>query len=193
MKSVTIRPMSERRAVAVALGWLPILFVLGGTLPISAFWFLPVSVLLSINGAFATYAKGKSLTIGKKPVEIPPPEPEERLPLAFPPKPTQCYICGNYDLNRKEVFGTSAHATCEEWLGPWKPPQWSIRYQANFDLTLSGHRIYGFSALSHDGWATEEEMLEFCLKHLGHLELLEAVRGDECVSLHHLNKPKESE
>jgi hypothetical protein len=49
-------------------------------------------------------------------------EPPRRQPIAYPPKPGQCFVCGIIDPEREASLGTANHPECVEWLGDWKPP-----------------------------------------------------------------------
>lgn len=109
-----------------------------------------------------------TLTIGKETPELAP-EPEVRRPLAFPPEDNQCFVCGNYDYERQDVFGDAAHATCREWLGDtWPMPSWRI-YYSEYNRRPIGRYTYAYGAgyyktdVAHlPGTTTRQQIVDHC-------------------------------
>lgn len=123
------------------------------------------------------FHKGADLPVpvGKAP---PPPSlpPPPRLPKAFPPEPGQCFICGTYDHDREAVLGDAAHATCREWLGDWKTPNWQISYRTRQEeetfYTINGrpaytHGLRHITIATLPGTTTRRQVIDHCHTHLG--------------------------
>lgn len=140
----------------------------------------------------------------------------QRTPLAFPPEPGQCYVCGLPNPDYKEVFGTDTHAACEEWLGPWKPPIWNVygektekvrnlsahelrdRYSYMMGAPLYDVRIVRQHLGVLDGWKTPAEVEAWCRDfRVGDKRFTRAERagydnfGPTVINLEHLNKEEE--
>ncbi len=99
------------------------------------------------------------------------PEPETRRPLAFPPEDNQCFVCGNYDQHRQEVFGDASHATCREWLGDtWPMPSWNIYYREynqraiSRSIYVSGGGFYRTNLATLPGTTTRQQLIDHCNK-----------------------------
>jgi|SRR3954470_14208539 hypothetical protein len=111
-----------------------------------------------------------TLTVGKENPDRISAAPEKREPAAFPPEPNQCFVCGNYDPHRFEVFGEAAHATCLEWLGDWPMPSWRICCRDRADnhgfrtdgyiAYRAGHYLVDLGSLP--GTATRQQIIDHC-------------------------------
>jgi len=109
-----------------------------------------------------------TLAVGRKPVvEIAPPAP--RTPVAFPPEPNQCFVCGTYDEHRQDVFGDASHAVCREWLGDWPIPNWVIycRDYRSSSYFADAHQTRGSgyykTNLSHlPGTTPRQHVIDYC-------------------------------
>lgn len=173
-RSVTIPVLNAPTSFAI----IGAIFCLSLIAPNMPSWFHSfISIFIWFPSAWNFYSgvrrlgydnKPVTLTIGKKIPELTP-EPETRQPLAFPPDDNQCFVCGNYDYERQDVFGDAAHATCREWLGDWKIPNWVIYYREynHRTLTVSGRLTYGSgyykTNLAHlPGTTTRQQIIDYC-------------------------------